>query len=269
MRTTVVSVLAVGVMAAGLPGTRAGEMPRMEPVDRIMNTYRKRHAVPDLEEQLTMTLVGRENGKKTSRQRKLERDSTVASNGARSVRLRFLEPADVAGAALLTVEQPTGPAQWEAAAGTGATHAISAADRTRPFLGTTFTYEDLQPENLALYKYTVTASETFHGFYHWAIAAVPIPEYVPYTAYSKRLVWIRQKDYALVRIHYYSKDGTLVKVRKYFDFEPVGEQAVLARTVQMRDTQARRKTMMTVDKRVTDAGLDPAVFSPEGFATAQ
>jgi hypothetical protein len=268
MHTSLVIIaLYLGTIIAGLATAQAGELPRIEPVDQIMQTYRARHALPDLEETLTVTLVERPSGKKETTQRKLMRYGTVTDDGARRVLLRFLEPPDVAGGALLTVEQPADTAQWTSAPGTHAVTAIPPAGRTRRFLGTTFTYEDLEPENLSRYRYTVTASETFHGSYHWAIAAVPVPEYVGRTAYSKRLVWIRQKDYALVRIHYYSKDGTLVKIRKDLDFDAVGDQAVLARTQQMRDIQGRRKTVMTVDKRVRDAGLDESLFTPEGFGT--
>jgi hypothetical protein len=232
----------------------------------IIRAHREHQVLRDQQETLTMTLVERKSGTKETSERQLIRYTTAAADGSERTLLRFLAPGDVTDRALLTVERKDGNAdQWEHEPRTHKTRRVPPSERTQYFAGTTLAYEDLQPENLTTNRYTITASETFHGFAHWAIAAQPLPQYAQETAYGKRLIWIRKDNFALVRRHYYSKSGQLVKIEKHMDIGPVSGTAARAREVRMRDIQGRKKTIVTVVSRVQDAALDQSLFTPEGL----
>ncbi len=232
----------------------------------IVRAHREHQVLRGQQETLSMTLVERKNDTKETSERRLIRYTTADADGSERMLLRFLAPADVADRALLTMERKDGNAdQWEHEPRAATTRQVTPSERMQNFAGTTFAYEDFQPENLSTNRYMVTASETFHGYAHWAIAAQPLPQYAQGTAYGKRLVWIRKDNFALVRRHYYSKSGQLVKIEKHTDIVPVGGTAARAREVRMRDIQSRTKTIITVVSRVQDAALDESLFTPEGL----
>jgi hypothetical protein len=232
----------------------------------VMRAHREHQVLRHQQETLSMTLVERRNGKNETSKRQLIRYTTADADGSERTLLRFLTPADVADVALLTAERKDRNAdQWEYQPRTHTTRQVPPSERMQPFAGTTFAYEDLQPENLSTNRYTITASETFHGYAHWAIAAQPLPQYAEETAYGKRLIWIRKDNFALVRRHYYSKSGQLVKIEEHRDIASVSGTAARARAVQMRDIQGRRKTVLTVESRAQDAPLDESLFTPEGL----
>jgi hypothetical protein len=255
------------LLYAALLGTGVATHPVVpETGPNVMRAHREHQTLRQQQETLSMTLVERRNDKRETSERQLVRYTTADAEGSERTLLRFLTPPDVADVALLTVERKDGNVdQWEHQPRTHTTRRVPASERMQPFAGTTFAYEDLQPENLSANRYTITASETFHGHAHWAIAAQPLPQYAQETAYGKRLIWIRKDDFALVRRHYYSKSGQLVKIEEHTDIAPVNGIAARARKVQMRDIQGRRKTVITVVSRAQDAPLDESLFTPEGI----
>jgi outer membrane lipoprotein-sorting protein len=177
--------------------------------------------------------------------------------------LRFLAPRDVENTALLTWEGEGGDDdQWLYLPATRRVKRIAASGKKTRFMGTDFSYEDLRPENLDLHEYRLLGTESLEGAECYVIEARPAtPRQAADSGYSRRKLWIRQDNYATVKQEFYERTGRLEKIG--LSRRVVNVQGTLWRAgeVEMRDVQAGTRTIMVIQHRSLDTGLNDSFFT--------
>jgi len=144
----------------------------------------------------------------------------VANDGARTI-VSFNNPLDVKGTAVLTyTHSAADDEQWIYLPAFKRVKQIADANKTTSFMGSEFTYEDLNSLNIQLPKfdYRFLRTEELDG------APCQVVERVPRyarSAYKRQVVWVDRERSIVLKIEYYdtkdvlAKTLSLTKFRKY------------------------------------------------------
>ena len=116
--------------------------------------------------------------------------------------IQFQEPAEVKGVGLLTLSHAGRPAeQWFYAPAIDRDRRVAKQEKSTRFLGTHFTYEDMEERDLDAYTYTLVGEEAQSGSPCFKIEAVPKPE--EESQYSRLVFWVLQDRYVTIRVEAY------------------------------------------------------------------
>jgi hypothetical protein len=187
---------------------------------QIMEKQEELHKVTTEYGEETMILVDR---KKNKTIRKIKRYSKDFGNDLSKFLLVFLEPKDVRGTALLTWNKKGGKAdQWLYMPATKKLQRIAKGSKKQYFMGTDFTYEDMEPEDVDNYKYTVARSETVKvskkDYECWVIEAVPANKDVKRkSGYAKRIMWISKDNFLTLKVEFFDRRKRLLKKQAIYD----------------------------------------------------
>ena len=182
----------------------------------------------------------------------------LGSHGQSKAVLRFLEPAEVKGVALLIVNHPDRASdQWMWTPAIERDRRIALQDRSTRFFGTDFSFEDLEERDVDQYDYTLAGDDTVDGAACWKIQSTP--KQTKSSQYTRSFVWIRKDNYAFARIENYIKD-TAVRRLSYSDIRNV-QSIWTARQLDMADLRRNSHTRLTLDKLEYNAPLQDDEFT--------
>lgn len=159
---------------------------------------------------ITMTLV---NKKGKQRARKIKQVLKNDENQNRSSLITFLSPANVRGTGFLSIEySEKEDGQWLYLPALKRSRRISSSDNTDNFVGSDFTYEDLDTEDIEQFAYQITGSKTINDLEHFVIEAIPNNEKKrKESGYSKRIIYVRKDNFMISKIQFFNKKGVLFK----------------------------------------------------------
>ena len=172
----------------------------------------------DQQANVTMELR-RKSGGTTTRVMKLA-TIEVPNDGARTIVL-FNNPVDVKGTEVLTYTHSSADdEQWIYLPAFKRVKQISDANKTTSFMGSEFSYEDLNSLNIQLPKfdYRLLRTEDLDGTPCQVVERVP--RYAR-SAYKRQVVWVDRERSIVLKIEYYdtkdvlAKTLSLTKFRKY------------------------------------------------------
>jgi outer membrane lipoprotein-sorting protein len=227
----------------------------------IMVKYKAQDRTGDTSAEETMTLINAGGG-----QRKRQLIFTTKTDDAdnRKMLIRFLAPADIAGTGFLSIEfSDRDDDRWLYLPALRKGRRIAGSDKTDKFVGSDFTYEDLDSENLEAHDYRLVGSEAVEEFEAWVVEAVATdPTKMEETGYSKRELWISKEHNLIVRAKYYNKEGAYVKVFTAGDIRQVpGSEQWRAYHMEMAGIQKGSKTVLEVSEYEIDQGVQDKYFS--------
>ena len=134
----------------------------------------------------------------------------------------FDQPRDVAGTAFLNYTHRTGnDDQWLYLPALRRVKRISSSNKSGPFMGSEFAYEDISSQEVEKYTYRWLRDEIFEGLDCFVVEYYPVD--TRHTGYSKQTVWIDKNEYRVMKVDYYDRRGSLLKTltvmgyRKYLD----------------------------------------------------
>lgn len=183
-----------------------------------------------------------EKGKVSDKRWTLER---LGSHGTSRMVLRFTQPAEVKGVALLVVNHPDRASdQWMWTPAIERDRRIALQDRSTRFFGTDFSFEDLEERDVDQYDYSLLGDDVVDGAATWKIQS--IPKQAKSSQYTTAIVWLRKDNYAFARIENYSKEQ-LVRRLNYSDIQNV-QGIWTARQMEMTDLRRKSRTRLTLDK---------------------
>jgi uncharacterized protein len=159
-----------------------------------------------------------------TRERRAELRRRDRGGGTDSI-LFFLEPADVRGTGFLTHDHDDPAAtddQWLYLPALGRTKRISSKDKSRPFMGSDFSYADMTRRSVEHYDYTLAGEADVRGHACWQIEAIPRSEHeAEETGYRRSVLFVRKDIDVVVRAVHWLRDSDRLK---YFDvrrIEPI------------------------------------------------
>lgn len=187
--------------------------------------------------EMTMTLINRRGDKsiRNLRSKVLE----VHGDGDKSMSI-FDEPADVKGTAMLTHSHGLEPDdQWLYLPALKRVKRISSKNKSGPFMGSEFAYEDLSSQEVEKYSYKLLGEEEIDGQNTYILERIPQYEH---SGYTKQIAWIDTEHLRTVKVDYYDRKGSLLKTLTFSDYQQYKDKFWRASTMFMQNHQTKKAT---------------------------
>jgi len=204
-------------------------------------------------------VIQNKRGKK--RVRKIESKGKKV-DGLRRFVITFLEPDDVAGTQMLSIERKDGDdLQYLYLASMKETRKIAGADKNDNFMGTDFTFADMEQRDVEDATYERLPDTEASGIPAYHIIARPN---AGTSDYSKLEMWIDRKDHLPLKIYYFDKKGRLYKKMISKRIEPKGGKPTITKLL-MKNIQKGSRTILTMLRLDRGAEVPDALFSPDAL----
>src|ERR1035437_2609118 len=227
----------------------------------VMQKYNAQISSSDETTQMTMSLINKQDNK---REREIVRYLMTDKNDKRSSLIKFLSPSDVKGTGLLSIENVgRDDDQWLYLSGFNKTRRIASSNETDYFVGSDFTFEDLNREVLNDYQYDFLQETDIDGQRCYQIKATPkTNKKIKESGYAKRELFIRKDNFVLVKVNFYDKSNTLFKVYKGFNIKTDADsKKERAYSIEMSNLKTGHKTMLSIASIKINKGLDKETFT--------
>ncbi|NIY83065.1 outer membrane lipoprotein-sorting protein [Vibrio hepatarius] len=170
----------------------------------------------------------------------------------------FYEPRDVKGTAFLNHSHVTeADDQWLYLPALKRVKRISSRNKSGPFMGSEFAYEDLSSFELEKYRFNYIGDEELDGYATYLVEQVPTDKY---SGYTKQLVWLDQQHYRPLKIEFYDRKAALLKTLTFTDYKQYLDKYWRAHTMSMVNHQSGKSTLLTTSELSFQTGLDDKDF---------
>lgn len=245
-------ILALIAIFSGF-GARASELSGRE----IMQSVKDR---PDGETRyatIEMTLV-----QKSGHQRVRKLESWSMDIGKDSKRIMFFTyPGDVKGTGFLTWDYDDvskADDKWLYLPAMKKTRRISGkSSKTDYFMGSDFTYDDMSTRSVDEEKHELLREEMLGEYKCWVVNSVPSNKD---EIYSRRVTWIRQDCFMVVRAEYYDKLDKLHRLLTVSQIEKI-QGFWTMHLMQMENVQTGHKTIIRMDDQKYDLNISQNLFT--------
>lgn len=210
----------------------------------------------DLTADLEMVLRNRqgEESRRVLQVRALE----VVNDGDNSI-ITFTDPPDVRGAALLTHAHKAGEDdQWLYLPAIKRIKRISSSNRTGPFMGSEFAYEDLASQEVEKYRYMFIKEEKCDTDPCQLLARYPLDKD---SGYARQLMWV-DPDYRIRKIEFYDRKDALLKILTLNEYRLYLGKLWRAHTMDMENVQTGKSTTLKWINYRFNNGFTRHMFEP-------
>jgi outer membrane lipoprotein-sorting protein len=199
--------------------------------------------------------------------RKLRRHSMDKGAGKTKTLTSFLSPNDIKGTALLNWKnEERSDDQWLFLPALNKMQRIAPSGKRKYFMGTDFTYSDLEGETLANWNYRCLGTEACGRKKCYKIEAIPKnSNLIKETGYSKRTLWVRKKIYTTTKADFYNRKGKLLKTMENSKFKKYKKKLWRAKKSVMTRVGFHKTTMLIKEITLNDK-IDSKTFT-ERFIT--
>ncbi len=170
----------------------------------------------------------------------------------------FASPPDIDGTALLSHAKILDPDdQWLYLPALKRVKRISSVNKSGPFVGSEFAFEDFTALELNKYDYKYLRTEACGELTCDVIEQSPRYEY---SGYTKQVSWIDQETYQIRKIEFYDRRGDLLKTLTLEDYRLYEENYWRAHKLVMVNQQTGKSTDLVFDQFTFKTGLGSKHF---------
>jgi len=194
--------------------TLSGEISANKGLDIAKLSDKNNEGYVDSSSSMTMQLI---NKKGDIVERKLAfKRLEVPEDGDKSIAV-FESPRDVKGVAILSyAHKVKSDDQWLYLPALKRVKRIASKNKSGPFLGSEFSFEDFSFQEVEKYDYTFIGEETCSNLMCLVIERHPLD---PYSGYTKQLVWIDKENYLVQKIHHYDRKSFHLKTQTFEEYK--------------------------------------------------
>jgi len=139
----------------------------------------------------------------------------VSGDGDKSMSI-FDTPPDVKGTAFLShTHALEADDQWLYLPALKRVKRISSRNKSGPFMGSEFAYEDIASQEVQKYTYKYIKDDTLDGRKVFILERYPAYKY---SGYTKTVVWVDQEMYQALKIDFYDRKNELLKTLSNSNF---------------------------------------------------
>lgn len=171
----------------------------------------------------------------------------------------FDSPADIDGTALLSHAHILEPDyQWLYLPALRRIKRISSVNKSGPFVGSEFAFEDFTSLELNKFSYKYVRSEACGELTCDVVERQPRYEH---SGYSKQLSWVDQNIYQVRRVEFYDRRGDLLKILTLDDYRQYQDKYWRAHKFAMVNVQTKKSTDLIYSDYIFGAGLGNRDFN--------
>ena len=213
---------------------------------------------------LTMTLKNK-NGQ-TSVRNLTNSTLEQSVDGDKSL-IVFKSPKDVLGTAILTYTHKIGSDdQWLYLPSIKRVKRISSSNKSGPFMGSEFAYEDLSSQEVEKYTYKFIKEESYNGASTTVVERYPVD---PKSGYAKQIAWYNNDaDLRLEKVEFFDRKNQLLKTLTYSDYKQYLNKFWRAETFKMVNHQTGKETILKFEDYEFGLGLTENDFTQNSLKRA-
>jgi outer membrane lipoprotein-sorting protein len=179
----------------------------------------------------------------------------------------FNRPRDVKGTAMLTFSHKTGQDdQWLYLPALKRVKRISSRNKSGPFMGSEFAYEDLSSQEVEKYSYKFLREEQLDGVDMLVSERDPVD---PHSGYTYQVTWIDKAEYRPFKIDFYDRKKTLMKTLTFSGYQQYLGQYWRADTMSMINHQTGKSTILSWKDYKFRTGLKASDFTRNSLKRAK
>lgn len=226
----------------------------------IMRKHKTQTLTNDQSVNITMKII---NQKGKERIRQITKISKTDAQENVSQLILFNAPADIEGTGLLSIEHSDRQDdRWLYLPALRRTRRISSTNRSDQFMGSDFTYEDIEPEKIEEFTYTLLGEEYVDNIKCYKIEAKPNnPATKAESGYSKRILFIDKERYYNYQTIFYDKKGTQIKVLKNEGFSLIAGTDKWRPESTVMNVMTEGRTILYYDNYKINKGIDSDYFT--------
>jgi outer membrane lipoprotein-sorting protein len=218
----------------------------------------------DFTASMTMTLKNK-SGDTSVREIRI-RTLEVDGDGDKSLSI-FDEPADVKGTAMLTYTHGLEPDdQWLYLPALKRVKRISSRNKSGPFMGSTFAFEDLGSQEVEKYTYNYLRDEPCGDWICHVVERFPAYEH---SGYTREVVWLDSEAYRLVKADFYDRKKALLKTLTAGDFQQYLGHYWRPGSMNMENHQTGKSTLLEWGDYQFKTGLSERDFRSQTLKRVQ
>jgi len=203
-----------------------------------------------------------EESQRDIRNRSLE----VESDGDKAL-IIFDTPRDVKGTAFLSFTHAIKPDdQWLYLPALKRVKRISSSNKSGPFMGSEFAYEDISSQEIEKYKYKFIKDEDLNG--RAAFVNERYPQY-KHSGYTRQIAWIDKQMYQPLKVEFYDRKGDLLKTLTYHDYKQYLNQYWRPDRMEMVNHQTGKSTSLLWSEYRHKTGLTDRDFDKKSLKRAR
>ncbi|HID45579.1 MAG TPA: outer membrane lipoprotein-sorting protein [Chromatiaceae bacterium] len=210
----------------------------------------------DFHAQMSMLLKNR-HGEESLRQMRVK-SLEVQGDGDKSL-IVFDEPRDVKGTALLTFSHKVkDDDQWLYLPALKRVKRIASRNKSGPFMGSEFAFEDLASQEVEKYTYKYIRDDVLDGKAVFVIERYPVSKY---SGYTRQVVQVDQAEYIPLKIEFYDRKNALLKVLVFRGYKQYLDKYWRADEMFMENRQTGKSTLLTWKDYKFRTGLKDSDFT--------
>ncbi len=249
------STCLTAALIALAPLAASAETPEEKGLAIAQEADRRDFGFQDFEANMTMLLKNKKGDEslRNIRIRTLE----VEGDGDKSLSI-FDRPADVKGTAFLTYSHTTKPDdQWLYLPALKRVKRISSKNKSGPFMGSEFAYEDISSQEVEKYTYKYLRDEDLNGRKTFVVEQYPTYKF---SGYTRRIAWIDQERYIPLQVEFYDRKNAHLKTLTMSAYEQYLDQYWRAGKMFMQNHQTGKSTLLSWTDYKFRTGLSDADF---------
>ena len=205
---------------------------------------------------LTM-ILSNARGETSERQIQVKSKETEG-DGDRTL-LVFDTPPDVRGTGLLTYTNLNGEDdQWLYLPALKRIKRIASKNKSGPFVGSEFAYEDLTSQEVSKYSYKYLNDETIAGNEHFIVERFPVDKN---SGYTRQVAWIDKEHYRFQRIEFFDRKNKHQKTLSFYDYSLYNNRFWRAASMIMENHVSKKNTQLIWNNFQFDRGVRDQDFN--------
>ncbi|MEN8131749.1 MAG: outer membrane lipoprotein-sorting protein [Pseudomonadota bacterium] len=170
----------------------------------------------------------------------------------------FDRPPDVKGTAFLSFSHILEPDdQWLYMPALKRVKRIASRNKSGPFMGSEFAYEDLASFEVDKYSYAYLREVTFDGRSAFVVENYPRYEH---SGYQRQIVWVDKERYIPLKIEFYDRKNELLKTLKFSNYQQYLDKYWRADKQFMQNHQTGKTTQLVFNEWQFRVGLGTRDF---------
>ncbi len=196
------------------------------------------------------------------RNKTLEQDN----NGDKAL-IIFDTPRDVKGTAFLShTHKARSDDQWLFLPALKRVKRIASSNKSGPFMGSEFAFEDIASQEVEKYTYDYLRDETLNEVDTFVIERDPVD---PKSGYTRQVVWMDKGEYRVMKIDFYDRKNDLLKTLKVSDYHQYLDKFWRANKWEMVNHQTGKSTILTFSDYQFGNGFRSRDFNKTSLARAK
>ncbi len=257
MRTIVLLTLAAAALVAAAPALNA-EDPAAKGEAVARESDLRDRGFHDTTAELKMTLENRA-GQTSERRLRIQTLEVVDENDGDKSLVVFDEPRDVKGTALLSFSHILEPDdQWLYLPALKRVKRIASNNKSGPFVGSEFAYEDIAAAELKKYEHEWLRDEPCGALECFVVERRPVYQN---SGYTRQVVWYDKDEYRQQRIDYYDRKDELLKTLTFDGYRQYLDKYWRPHDMYMVNHQSGKKTRLSIATIEFQVGLAEGDFT--------